>query len=85
MKPQDYEFISASEIADYLYCQRSWWLRKSDKAKPQTGAMTQGTETHKAYAQQLKTVQRYQFIGQLIVSLGVILLIILVILRLLGV
>ena len=38
--------ISASEIQDFAYCARSWWLRRVQRVTIETPEMTAGTQTH---------------------------------------
>ncbi|HUI71985.1 MAG TPA: PD-(D/E)XK nuclease family protein [Spirochaetia bacterium] len=39
--------ISASEIQDFLYCARSWWLRRDQQVAIKTPEMTAGTQAHR--------------------------------------
>ncbi len=38
--------ISANEIQDFLYCARSWWLRRVQQVAIKTPEMTAGTQAH---------------------------------------
>ena len=38
--------ISASEIQDFVYCARSWWLRRGQRVAVETPEMTAGTQAH---------------------------------------
>lgn len=38
--------VTASEIGDYVYCRRSWWLKFHGLAATDTPAMTEGTQRH---------------------------------------
>ena len=38
--------ISASEIQDFSYCARSWWLRRVQLVTIETLEMTAGTQAH---------------------------------------
>jgi hypothetical protein len=38
--------ISASEIKDFFYCARSWWLRRVQRMAIETPKMTAGTQAH---------------------------------------
>lgn len=45
-------WIRASEIGDYLYCRRSWWLKRNQGVASQNvRALRQGTQHHKAHGQ----------------------------------
>jgi hypothetical protein len=38
--------ISASEIQDFLYCTRSWWVGRVQQVAIETPEMTAGTQAH---------------------------------------
>ncbi len=41
------QWIRASEIGDYLYCRRSWWLKRSRGiASQNVRELAQGTQHH---------------------------------------
>lgn len=41
------QWIRASEITSYVYCSRAWWLRRTQRAKPQNvRELKQGTQHH---------------------------------------
>ena len=45
-----YSWIRASEIADYVYCRRSWWLRRVRGLAPANTAQLQaGTRHHERH------------------------------------
>lgn len=45
-----YSWIRASEIADYVYCRRAWWLRRVQGAAPaNTTQLEAGTRHHAAH------------------------------------
>jgi hypothetical protein len=42
-----YNIIKASEIGEYVYCNRAWWLRRTYDVRPQNSAELQaGTVYH---------------------------------------
>lgn len=42
------QWIRASEIADYAYCRRSWWLKRVRRVRVRpTPAMQAGTQAHR--------------------------------------
>ncbi|MBK7894727.1 MAG: hypothetical protein IPJ90_07555 [Anaerolineaceae bacterium] len=48
-------WIRASEIGDYLYCQRSWWLKRSRGIAPQNvRELEQGTQHHRQHGQRVQ-------------------------------
>ncbi len=69
-------FISASEIGDYIYCKRGWWLRIQGKL-PTTEAMQAGTLAHDSLLARLVRLARLQTVlmwGGVIVLIIIILL-----------
>ena len=48
-------WIRASEIGDYLYCRRSWWLKRSRGiASQNVRELAQGTQYHQAHGQRVQ-------------------------------
>ncbi len=72
------EYISASEVGDFVYCKRGWWLRIQGLL-PTTMRMQQGTEDHDTLFQQLLRIKLFQ---QVLISAGVVLLIFILLLLL---
>ncbi len=45
-----YSWIRASEIGDYVYCRRAWWLRRvRGAASANTAQMQAGTRHHEQH------------------------------------
>ncbi|MCA9954567.1 MAG: hypothetical protein H6657_28030 [Ardenticatenaceae bacterium] len=43
-------WIRASEIGDYLYCRRSWWLKRSRGIAPENvRELARGTQYHRQH------------------------------------
>lgn len=70
------DYISASEIGDYIYCKRGWWLRKQGLL-PTTFEMQQGTEKHDNLFSQLI---RLKLVQNILLWGGIVLLVILALL-----
>lgn len=70
------KYISASEIGDFVYCKRGWWLRLQ-RLLPTTFAMEQGTQSHENIFLQLIRIKKMQ---QILLWLGLVLLIVLLLL-----
>jgi CRISPR/Cas system-associated exonuclease Cas4 (RecB family) len=50
-----YKRIQASEIGDYVYCRRSWWLRQAKGYAPQNMRELQaGQQFHQAHGRSLQ-------------------------------
>ena len=43
---EDRPDIWASEVGDFVYCARSWWLRRVQRVAIETPEMTAGTQAH---------------------------------------
>jgi hypothetical protein len=80
--PQD-DFITASEIAEYLYCHRAWWLKLKGFNSSNIENLAQGVASHVQYSQQVAQVTRSEGLGKRILLIGTILFILLIIIRLL--
>lgn len=53
-------FIRASEVADYVYCQRQWWLVRVNgiRATKNIEALEQGTVHHEEHWKQVQQLGR---------------------------
>jgi hypothetical protein len=80
--PQN-DFITASEIAEYLYCHRAWWLKLKGYVSGNTESLTQGATAHVQYSQQVEQVTRSEGLGRRIVLIGIALFVVFIIVRLL--
>ena len=80
--PQD-DFITASEIAEYLYCHRAWWLKLKGFTSGNKESLMQGATSHVQYSQQVQQVTRSEGLGKRIVLVGITLFIVFIIIRLL--
>ena len=50
-----YKIIKASEIGEYVYCNRAWWLRRTYDVRPQNVEELQaGTIYHEAHGGQVR-------------------------------
>lgn len=48
--------IRATEIADYAYCARSWWLKRVQGVTAESEGLRAGTAAHEAAGQRVATV-----------------------------
>jgi hypothetical protein len=69
MKNTDY--VTASEIGEYVYCKRGWWLRQNDLL-PTTPEMLQGTIEHNRLASLLWWHKILLAIGIVLLGLSLI-------------
>jgi CRISPR/Cas system-associated exonuclease Cas4 (RecB family) len=50
-----YKRIQASEISDYIYCRRSWWLRQARGVAPQNiRQMETGQQFHQTHGRSIQ-------------------------------
>ena len=76
------DYITASEIAEYIYCHRAWWLKLAGYKSQNQEVLAQGSESHTHYSQQVNAVTRLERIGRFILLLGIGLLIVFILIRL---
>ena len=51
--------ITSSEIGDYAYCQRQWWLKRVHNMRPvTTERMAQGTASHEEHWRQVRKISQ---------------------------
>jgi hypothetical protein len=62
-QPMKDDFIAASEIAEYLYCQRAWWYRLRGAVSANRAVMVQGTEQHEGFAKAVTQVEQGRQLG----------------------
>lgn len=67
------EYITASEIGDYVYCKRAWWLRFQGLA-PVTDEMKAGSIKHTNLQKFLSILRNLIFFVIGIIMIGIILL-----------
>lgn len=70
------EYISASEIGDFTYCKRGWWLRMHGMLSSNF-AMEQGTVAHDSLFKQLL---RLEFFKKILMWSGIVVLILIILL-----
>lgn len=75
------DYITASEIAEYVYCHRAWWLRLTGYKNENQEALSQGSEEHTQYSRQVDVVTRLERLGRTILMIGIALLIVFIIVR----
>ena len=78
------DYITASEIGEFLYCQRSWWYHKRGEQSAQTAAIERGTQQHEQLAQDIVQTERSNRLAGQLILVGIALFILFLILRGLG-
>ncbi len=67
----DDRLIRASEIGQYEYCARAWWLRRVLGYRSHNLAeMAAGTEEHASHGRQVVSYHRWQWLAYLLLSLA---------------
>lgn len=74
------EYISASEIGDFVYCKRGWWLRLNNMLPNSSPVMDAGTKAHETLASELENNQRNITIALSIIGVGIVLVICIILL-----
>jgi CRISPR/Cas system-associated exonuclease Cas4 (RecB family) len=69
------KYVSASEIGDFVYCKRGWWLRFNGLLST-TKTMLAGTAAHEKLSTTLHTNRRNINIAWIIIICGIILLLV---------
>jgi CRISPR/Cas system-associated exonuclease Cas4 (RecB family) len=78
------EYIAASEISEFLYCQRAWWLRRNGAQTANAERLEHGESEHKVLAAAVEQVDRATHTWQRLLWIGVALLILLILIKLLA-
>ena len=78
----DDDYISAHDVADFVYCQRHWWLRLQGIVTPETPAMQRGSVQHEALAQEVQQVEQQRRSGTALVWIGIGLALLIVVFKL---
>ena len=77
------DYISASEIAEYLYCRRAWWYRRLGASSANLDVMEAGTEGHERLGRTVRLLALLRRLGWRLLIAGAVLLAVLLVLRLL--
>lgn len=77
------EYITASEIGDFVYCKRGWWLRLNKMLPNSSPVMDAGTKAHETLASELENNQRNITIALSLIGIGIVLVILVILIVLL--
>lgn len=78
------KYISASEISEYAYCGRAWWLRRHGQRSANLTQLQEGTIAHDRLAWQVVWLRRLGQVAVWLIAAGVLLLALLLVIRALG-
>jgi hypothetical protein len=74
--------IRASEIGQYDFCAKAWWLGSIEGVQPSNVRELQaGTAAHEEHGQQVRRASQFQTAAIVLVGLGVIILMLALFLR----
>jgi hypothetical protein len=63
--------IQASELAQYGFCQRAWWLGTvKGQASTKQSAIAKGIQDHRSHAGKVRTAFRWRYAGLAILGIG---------------
>jgi CRISPR/Cas system-associated exonuclease Cas4 (RecB family) len=66
--------IRASEISQFVFCQRAWWLGSVQGYRPvNDAAMSAGTRAHHQHGRSVAASQRWQRVGYVLFAIAVVL------------
>jgi hypothetical protein len=65
--------IRASEIGNYLYCQRSWWYQAQGMASENVAELAMGSQAHDRHGNQFRRARQIRLAGWLLLSLALLL------------
>lgn len=65
------DFVRASEISEFCFCKRGWWLR-FHKALPTTQEMIKGTAQHELIVKRTQQFHRIQPIPYILIASGIV-------------
>lgn len=79
------DIIRASEIGEYAYCARAWWLRRvKGRSSANVASMQRGQARHRAHGRQVERYHLRQRLAIIVLLLAVALLLAGIILALRG-
>ncbi len=66
-------WIKASEIGEYLYCQRAWWYRLRGFSSANVQELEQGTEKHLQHSRGLSRVSWQRSVALVLIAAAAVL------------
>ena len=70
-KKTNLPLIRASELTQYSFCHRAWWLATVKQLRPaHQDTLAQGTAAHQRHAHQVRAALRWRWAGLILSGLG---------------
>ena len=66
--------IRASEIGQWAYCQRAWWLARQGHENRNVAALQAGIQAHTAHGQNVAAAQRSRILAFALLLIGMLVL-----------
>ena len=67
------ELIRASEIGQYIFCERAWWLsRVQNVPSTNTAELAAGTQAHERHGRNVAQAGRVRQLGVILLTLGIV-------------
>ncbi|MGI8961532.1 MAG: hypothetical protein ACR2IV_17580 [Bryobacteraceae bacterium] len=67
-------YVTASELGEFVYCKRAWWLRFNGLTTKPSPNMIAGTAKHEQLVTHLETHRQKSIAAYVIVGIGAVLL-----------
>lgn len=65
--------ISASEIGQFAYCPRAWWLARVEGCQPaDQEALQEGEQFHRRHGRGVRTARMWQGVAYLLIGLSLL-------------
>jgi len=68
-------WIKASELGEFLYCQRAWWYQSQGLISANVQELAQGTAEHVRHGRGLRAAFWQRFLAFLLIAAAVVLII----------
>lgn len=72
--PPERDWIKASEIGEYLYCQRAWWYHLRDVASANVRELAQGSRHHASHGRGLRLAGLQRLLATVLIVAALLLL-----------
>ena len=67
------KIIQASEISDYIYCRRAWWLKRIQGHRPENvRELTAGGDYHQVHGYMVERAQKVRLLAYALVGIALV-------------